>query len=113
MASDAERETAPGFYADLWPAAVLARLRALPPGAPALVEEIDALRALLRAVAEDGDLDAAKRLAAFCRGVDSLGRLYRLRQVLEQADPAAGLADLDRALADLGLGAETAAEEGG
>src|SRR5579859_2100164 len=89
-----------GVYVDLWAEAVLARLAALPAGAPALDGEIDALRALLRAVAADTALAPVERLAAFCKGVDCLGRLYRVQHVLAPSGaPGGAEAALDAVLA--------------
>src|SRR5438270_13558105 len=96
---DADQPTA--FYAALATAAVRARLRELPAGASALESEIDALRALLKRVAEDPALDEVQRLEAFCKGSDSLGRLYRLRHTLEKDGASSDTATLDAVLKEL------------
>jgi len=92
------------FYSGAWSAAVLAALEALPAGAPALGAEIAALRVLLLEVAEEATVPALTRLGAFCKGADSLGRLYRVRHTLEQATGAGGGTALDALLDSLGLG---------
>ena len=73
----------------------------MPQGPGALAAEMGVVRALLRAVALDERLDPAARLAAFARGVDALGRLYRVWESLEAQRRARGQSTFDELLAHL------------
>jgi hypothetical protein len=63
--------------------------------------EIAALRAMLREVMADPDLDLAGRMNRFCKGADTLARLSRTRRVVEPEGPGGALAALDALLANL------------
>jgi hypothetical protein len=69
--------------------------------AAGLGAEIAALRTLLRQVMADPDLDLAGRMTAFCKGADTLARLYRTRRELEPEGAGGALAALDALLANL------------
>jgi hypothetical protein len=70
-------------------------------GEAGLGAEIAALRAMLREVMADPDLDLAGRMNVFCKGADTLARLYRTRRELEPEGPGGALAALDALLANL------------
>ena len=70
-------------------------------GEAGLGAEIAALRAMLREVMADSDLDLAGRMNVFCKGADTLARLYRTRRELEPTGPGGALAALDALLANL------------
>ena len=70
-------------------------------GEAGLGAEIAALRAMLREVMADADLDLAGRMTVFCKGADTLARLYRTRRELEPTGPGGALAALDALLANL------------
>jgi hypothetical protein len=70
-------------------------------GEAGLGTEIAALRAMLREVMADADLDLAGRMNVFCKGADTLARLYRTRRELEPEGPGGALAALDALLANL------------
>jgi hypothetical protein len=70
-------------------------------GEAGLGAEITALRAMLREVMADPDLDLAGRMNTFCKGADTLARLYRTRRELEPEGPGGALAALDALLANL------------
>jgi hypothetical protein len=70
-------------------------------GEAGLGTEIAALRAMLREVMADPDLDLAGRMNIFCKGADTLARLYRTRRELESDAAGGPLAALDALLANL------------
>jgi hypothetical protein len=100
-----------GFYEPLLSADVRRGLARLPRGPSALAAEMGVVRALLRAVALDESLAPAARLAAFARGVDALGRLYRVWESLEAQRRARGQSTFDELLAHLEPGDGEAGHE--